>query len=244
MRLTTIFILSLLAVGSFSSFASAAGTELKDFSNRDGDCLSSPEPEIFSVIKNGTPDELRQLIEDDGVSPNIESRVDFDELYNKAEKGTIDDARRFINNVPCFSPLICAAKLGKLEHVKVLVAAGAVKDYQDVFGYTALYYAADLGFHEIVQYLLDEGANSELVNAGATVLNVASIKCAHTLLWSKDRKPRLECVKRLRILRKKALESGRSQSSAMRKSFRYNQSRYDEQKNRVYEYDHPHYDEC
>ena len=53
MRLTTIFILLLLTVGSFSSFILAASTELTDFSNRDDDCLSSPEPEIFSVIKKG-----------------------------------------------------------------------------------------------------------------------------------------------------------------------------------------------
>ncbi|MBS1549535.1 MAG: ankyrin repeat domain-containing protein [Bacteroidetes bacterium] len=51
------------------------------------------------------------------------------------------------------TPLMFAAKYGKLEMVKQLLAKGAQKDLKNTKGYTALDYAKRENFQEIVQLL-------------------------------------------------------------------------------------------
>ena len=75
------------------------------------------------------------------------------------------------------TPLISAADEGKLEHVQLLLEAGADVFATDKAGRTALYVASQGGFVEIVDCLLQVGGEKlALVHDedGATALHVAS----------------------------------------------------------------------
>ncbi|MBD0390057.1 MAG: ankyrin repeat domain-containing protein, partial [Nostoc sp. C3-bin3] len=54
--------------------------------------------------------------------------------------------------------LLKAAKSGDIKHLCALLAAGASVDACDRQGTTALMFAANLGYTEIVRSLLDAGA--------------------------------------------------------------------------------------
>lgn len=63
------------------------------------------------------------------------------------------------------TPLIDAARIGKLEMVKILVSLGADLNAVDNNLDTALHHAAGAGHVTVVQYLLSEGATPNLRNS-------------------------------------------------------------------------------
>lgn len=76
-------------------------------------------------------------------------------------------------------PLHEAAYFGRLDMVQFLVANGALKDAPvHPFGYTALWFAVQRGHHDVVKYLLDKGANVNVIDAlsGQTLLHVAALR--------------------------------------------------------------------
>ena len=79
-----------------------------------------------------------------------------DRTYDKAEtlavKADVNKA-----NKDGLTPLMCASMMGRVEVVKLLLAAGTKKDKIDTTGSTALTWATERGQHEIVQ-LLQQGA--------------------------------------------------------------------------------------
>lgn len=69
--------------------------------------------------------------------------------------------------------LMFAARVGDLESVKLLVAAGARVDDADAWGVSATAMAAHAGFAEVVAYLLDKGADPNSKGGGFTALHAA-----------------------------------------------------------------------
>ena len=57
----------------------------------------------------------------------------------------------------CSAPLICASYYGRVEIVKLLLAAGAKKDKIDTGDNTTLTLVTEGGHHEIVQLLQQAG---------------------------------------------------------------------------------------
>jgi uncharacterized protein len=66
-----------------------------------------------------------------------------------------------------------AARVGDLESAKLLVAAGAEMNDADAWGVSATTLAAHAGFEEMVEFLLDKGADPNAAAAGFTALHAA-----------------------------------------------------------------------
>jgi len=130
--------------------------------------LSSPRPkvapfgignEIIGLVRQGHIEGVVQLCQEWPVSTALDF---FDDNYE--------------------SPLIVASKLGNEDCVRVLIAANATLDAskpcwgcQREWGKRALHIAAANGFADICRLLLDEGANSEVVDKdGNTPLLLAA----------------------------------------------------------------------
>ncbi len=93
--------------------------------------------------------------------------------------------------------LLFAARVGDLASARILVEAGADLDAADAWGVTPTVLAAHSGFHELVEYLLEEGADPSLDGAGFSALHLAVMRrdteLARTLLeHGADPNPRLE----------------------------------------------------
>jgi len=72
--------------------------------------------------------------------------------------------------------LLSAAKVGRLDYVKMAVAKGADLNTRDRNGGTALHWAVYYNHKEIVEFLLMQGASPFIVdNQGVTPIDVARI---------------------------------------------------------------------
>ena len=69
--------------------------------------------------------------------------------------------------------LMFAARVGDLESAKLLVAAGAKVNDADAWGVSATAMAAHAGFRDLVEFLLDKGADPNASGAGFTALHAA-----------------------------------------------------------------------
>ena len=72
--------------------------------------------------------------------------------------------------------LMFAARAGDLESAKLLVAAGGNVNDQDAWGVSATVLAAHSGYQELVEFLLDKGADPNLAPAGFTALHAAIMR--------------------------------------------------------------------
>ena len=72
--------------------------------------------------------------------------------------------------------LMFAARVGDLESARLLVAAGANVNDADAWGVSALVLAAHSGFGELVEFLLDKGADANSSAAGFTALHEAIMR--------------------------------------------------------------------
>lgn len=73
------------------------------------------------------------------------------------------------------TPLHIAAKSNKLENCLLLISAGTDIDRRDNDQSTALHYATELGYREIVEGLLNSGASCSIPNStGTTAMELAS----------------------------------------------------------------------
>ncbi|XP_041721792.1 kinase D-interacting substrate of 220 kDa B isoform X3 [Coregonus clupeaformis] len=88
-------------------------------------------------------------------------------LMLASEQGSIEIVQELIrrganvnlDDVDCWSALICAAKEGHVEVVKELLESSAYIEHRDMGGWTALMWAAYKGRVEVTKVLLDNGAN-------------------------------------------------------------------------------------
>ena len=74
------------------------------------------------------------------------------------------------------TPLMFAARAGDLASAKILVAAGANVNDADAWGVSATTLAAHSGFAELVDFLLDRGADANAAKAGFTALHAAIMR--------------------------------------------------------------------
>lgn len=72
--------------------------------------------------------------------------------------------------------LLFAARVGDLESAKLFVAAGANINDMDAWGVSALVLAAHSGFRELVEFLLEKGADANADAAGFTALHEAIMR--------------------------------------------------------------------
>jgi ankyrin repeat protein len=72
--------------------------------------------------------------------------------------------------------LMFAARVGDLESATLLVAAGANVHDADAWGVSAMVLAAHSGFSELVEFLLDKGADANSDAAGFTALHEAIMR--------------------------------------------------------------------
>jgi uncharacterized protein len=69
--------------------------------------------------------------------------------------------------------LLFAARVGEVESARLLVAAGADVNDADAWGVSATTLAAHAGFEDMVEFLLDKGADPNAAAAGFTALHAA-----------------------------------------------------------------------
>jgi len=72
--------------------------------------------------------------------------------------------------------LMFAARVGDLASAQLLVAAGANVNDADAWGVSAMVLAAHSGFGELVNLLLDKGANANAIGPGFTALHEAIMR--------------------------------------------------------------------
>src|SRR2546422_858855 len=72
--------------------------------------------------------------------------------------------------------LMFAARVDDLASAKLLVAAGADVNDEDAWGVSAVVLAAHSGFTDLVEFLLDKGANANADKAGFTALHEAIMR--------------------------------------------------------------------
>jgi len=72
--------------------------------------------------------------------------------------------------------LMFAARVGDLASAKLLLAAGANVNDADAWGVSAMVLAAHSGFTELVEFLLDEGADANAIGPGFTALHEAVMR--------------------------------------------------------------------
>ena len=74
------------------------------------------------------------------------------------------------------TPLMFAARVGDLASARLLLAAGANVNDEDAWGVSVLVLAAYSGFRDVVQLLLDKGADPNASKAGFTALHEAIMR--------------------------------------------------------------------
>lgn len=72
--------------------------------------------------------------------------------------------------------LLFAARVGDLDSAKLLVAAGANVNDADAWGVSATVLAAHSGFSDLVEFLLDQGADANSAGAGFSALHIAIMR--------------------------------------------------------------------
>src|SRR5207244_1008519 len=74
------------------------------------------------------------------------------------------------------TPMMFAARAGDLASAKILIAAGANVNDADAWGVSATTLAAHAGFADLVELLLDRGADANAANAGFSALHAAIMR--------------------------------------------------------------------
>ena len=139
---------------------------------------------LVSAAGSGDLAEVKRLVVDCGIDPNIQDDIGDTPLHYAAEHGHLDVVKLLlehgadpnIQNNSGKTPLHYAALDGHLEIVKFLLEHGANPNVQDYkFGVTPLHFAVYHCDVDMTRFLLDHGADPTIRdNEGRTPLDIGS----------------------------------------------------------------------
>jgi ankyrin repeat protein len=146
----------------------------------------SPEFKLGWAVVRGDLAEVKRLVIDCGVNPNIQSTAEGGTpLHVAADRGYLrivkfllkHGANPNMKNDYGNTPLHDAAAFGHREVVKLLLEHGANPNIRDNDGYTPLHYAVGFCYVDVVRVLLDHGADPTIRDKkGRTPLEIGR-KC-------------------------------------------------------------------
>lgn len=137
---------------------------------------------LFCAAQEGTLDDVKMLLLEKAVSPDIARLDGTTPLHAASFSGHVDVVEALLLHGPTLdaadangvAPLHIAAMNDHVEIVKALLSAGAKIDAIDKDGCTPLLYASRHGVSGIASELLEHGADVDLPNAaGETPLSIA-----------------------------------------------------------------------
>ena len=149
---------------------------------------------VNAVNKNGTPplhratwnDEIFNLLLERGADPNVEASDGTTTLHMACHDGSSAVVEKLLKLHPDvdawdreeYTPLLNAAEVGRVDLLKLLIAAGADLKATQKNGRNALHLAAGSANPEVVRFLLDHqfGVN-DMSNTGDTALMSAASHC-------------------------------------------------------------------
>ena len=171
--------------------------------------LLSGETPVMTAARTGSP-EVMELLLAAGGDPNVTGTRGQTALMWTVGQRHVDAARVLVENgadiharteswsqvmavpphtgnhqsVPhgANTALMFAARVGDLASAKLLVGAGASVDDADAWGVSATTLAAHSGFDELVEFLLEEGADPSADEAGFSALHLAIMRRDEGLL--------------------------------------------------------------
>ncbi len=154
------------------------------------------------------------LLLDHGADPSVCDKQQFTPLHQAAFKGQKDLVKRLLKNPLTdvnaksrgdYTALHATAVTNKFEIAKMLIARGAKIDDQDADGRCALFWAASLGYTQIVNLLLENSASIDLKDQeGRDIFRMASINKQEEIL-----KQLAEKLQRLRTKKHPKARQGR-----------------------------------
>jgi len=153
-----------------------------------GEGLFSPEFKLGWAVVRGDLAEVKRLVIDCGVNPNIQSTAEGGTpLHVAADRGYLGivkfllrhGANPNMKNDYGNTPLHYAAESGNSKVVEVLLKHGADPNIQNNYGWTPLHFVASYGYPEVVELLLGHGANPNIQENkyGYTPLHYAVANC-------------------------------------------------------------------
>lgn len=122
---------------------------------------------LFEAVERGDLQSIQRLL-DEGVSPDAVDLANDNPLMAAVREGQLEAARllldrgAWVDSIDIddrYSTLTLAVVRGDVPMVRLLLSRGAQTQVLDEYGFTPLGRAAEGGMMEIVQMLLDHGAN-------------------------------------------------------------------------------------
>jgi ankyrin repeat protein len=140
--------------------------------------------DLISAVKRGDAATVRFLLQQRGINPNAKDAEGVSALMWCAERGFADVAQLLIDRGAAVdqadasgtTPFLLAAARGRTDMVRLLLNSRAkVNDQARGLATTALMFASNFGYVDMIDELLDRGADPNTVQAdGATALMLAA----------------------------------------------------------------------
>ncbi|CAL2083303.1 ANK_REP_REGION domain-containing protein [Tenacibaculum sp. 190524A05c] len=146
--------------------------------------------EIFNIARNGTLQELKELLAVHPMSIDMPNEAGYNALTlacynsnNEVAKYIVENTKSINANNGYGTALMAATVKGNVELVEYLVQHNADMDISDANGKTALHYAVVFNSYEIVEFLIKSGAKFDLKdNRGNTAKDYAKLKSNKKIL--------------------------------------------------------------
>lgn len=146
--------------------------------------------EIFDIARNGSLQELKELLKVHPLSIDMPNEAGYNALTlacynsnNEVAKYIVEKTKDINANNGYGTALMAATVKGNMELVEYLVQHNADMNVFDTNGKTALHYAVVFNSYEIVEFLIKSGAKLDLRdNRGNTAKDYAKLKSNKRIL--------------------------------------------------------------